>query len=277
MSDCSIISICNHKGGVGKTTTVVNLAAGLAKMDKRVLVLDIDPQANASHTLGKVSPYDSKFTMYDVLMDKAKILSTSYEDTRNASIKLVPGHINLASSEHELRNSAIVGALALRTKVDELIMESFDFVLIDCPPNLGILTVNALIASDYYVIPVEAASIYALQGIKFLQEIVDEVHDQINEKLALLGVLITMYDHRTNISKAMRTEIIRYFGKENLFNIVVNRNTAIEQATLNKQTIFEYAPRAAGARDYLEMAEEVIERDEARRSAAKREKRAVSA
>lgn len=277
MSYCSIISICNHKGGVGKTTTVVNLAAGLAKLDKKVLVLDIDPQANASHTLGKVSPYDSKFTMYDVLMDKAKILSTSYQDSRNERIKLVPGHISLASAEHELRNSAIVGALALRRKVDELVAETFDYALIDCPPSLGILTVNALIASDYYAIPVEAASIYALQGIKFLQEIVEEVKDQINEGLTLLGVLITMYDHRTNISKAMRAEILRYFGAENLFNVIVNRNTAIEQATLNKQTIFEYAPRAAGARDYLEVAEEVVNRDEARRTATQSKKRVISA
>jgi chromosome partitioning protein len=161
--------------------------------------------------------------------------------------------------------------------VDELIVETFDYLLIDCPPSLGILTVNALIASDYYVIPVEAASIYALQGIKFLQEIVEEVRDQINEGLALLGVLITMYDHRTNISKAMRAEILRYFGAENLFNVIVNRNTAIEQATLNKQTIFEYAPRAAGAKDYLETAEEVIDRDEARRTAAQSKKRVVSA
>jgi len=275
MSYCSVISICNHKGGVGKTTTVVNLAGALAKLDKNVLVLDIDPQANASHTLGKINPYDSKFNMYDVLMDKAKILSTSYQDTRNGQIKLVPGHISLASAEHELRNSAIVGALSLRRKMDELTVETFDYILVDCPPSLGILTVNALIASDYYIIPVEAASIYALQGIKFFQEIVEEVRDQINDSLSLLGVLITMYDHRTNISKAMRTEILRYFGEENIFNVIVNRNTAIEQATLNKQTIFEYANRAAGAKDYLEMAEEVVQRDETRRSTAQSQKRTV--
>jgi chromosome partitioning protein len=266
MSNCSVISICNHKGGVGKTTTVVNLASGLAKLDKSVLVLDIDPQANASHTLGIISPYDAKFSMYDILIDKAKILSTSYQNTRDNNIKLIPGNISLASAEHELRNSAIVGALALHRKLDSLIAETFDYVLIDCPPNLGILTVNALIASNYYIIPIECASIYALQGIKFLQEIVEEIREQINDKLTLMGVLITMYDHRTNISKAMREEILRYFGTENLFNSVVNRNTAIEQATLNKQNIFEYAPRAAGATDYLEMAKEVIQRDEKRRA-----------
>jgi chromosome partitioning protein len=262
MSNCSVISICNHKGGVGKTTTVVNLAAGLARFDKDVLVLDIDPQANATYSLGKVSPYDSKFTMYDVLIDKTKILSTSYQDTRDNHIKIVPGNISLAGAEHELRNSAIVGAMALKRKLDDLILETFDYVLIDCPPSLGILTVNALISSNYYIIPIEAASVYALHGIKFLQEIVEDGRDQINENLALMGVLMTMYDHRTNIGKAMRTEIVRYFGKENVFNVVVNRNTAIEQATLNKQTIFEYSPRAAGAVDYLEMAQEVIHRSQ---------------
>jgi len=265
MPNCSIISICNHKGGVGKTTTVVNLAAGLARLDKNVLVLDIDPQANATHTLGKVSPYDSKFTMYDVLIDRTKILSTSYQETRDDRIKMVPGHISLAGAEHELRNTAIAGAMTLKRKVDELILETFDYVLIDCPPSLGILTVNALIASTYYVIPIEAASIYALHGIKFLQEIVEDIRDQINENLALMGVLITMYDHRTNISKAMRTEIIRYFGKENVFNAIVNRNTNIEQATLNKRTIFEHTPRAAGAMDYLDMAKEVIQRSQSPR------------
>ncbi|MDQ1252233.1 MAG: chromosome partitioning protein [Euryarchaeota archaeon] len=260
MPECLVISICNHKGGVGKTTTVVNLAAGLSRLDKNVLILDIDPQANATYSLGKVNPYESAFTMYDLLTDKAKILSTSYQETRDEHVKLVPGHISLAGAEHELRNSAIAGALTLRRKIDELIRETFDYVLIDCPPSLGILTVNALIASDYYIIPIEAASVYALHGIKFLQEIVEDIRNQINENLSLLGVLITMYDHRTNISKAMRTEIIRYFRKENVFNAIINRNTTIEQATLSKQTVFEFSPRAAGATDYLDMAKEVISR-----------------
>ena len=111
MPDCSIISVCNHKGGVGKTTTVVNLSAGLARLGKSVLVIDIDPQANASHTLAQESPYASQFTMYDVLIDKAKILSTSYQNTQNDRVKIIPGHISLAGAEHELRSSSIVGAL----------------------------------------------------------------------------------------------------------------------------------------------------------------------
>lgn len=267
MAKCCILSVCNHKGGVGKTTTVINLADGLTRLDKNVLVLDMDAQANASHTLSKQSPYASQFTMYNILMDKAKILSTSYQDTRNDKLKIIPGHISLAGAEHELRSSTIVGALALQRKLesDAVIVDIFDFILIDCPPSLGLLTVNALIASDYYIIPVEASSIYALHGIKFLQEIVEEVRDQANDELSLLGVLVTMFDHRTNISKALRTEIERHFGKENVFGKPIHRNTAMEQAALNRKSIFEYAPRAAGAKDYLELAKEVVRRSEARR------------
>ncbi len=266
MAKCSILSVCNHKGGVGKTTTVVNLADGLTRLGKKVLVLDIDAQANASHTLGKESPYASQFTMYNVLMDKAKILSTSYQDTRNDKLKIIPGHISLAGAEHELRSSALLGALALQRKLesDVGVSETFDYIVIDCPPSLGLLTVNALIASDCYIVPVEASSVYALHGIKFLQEIVEEVKDQANENLSLMGVLVTMFDHRTNISKALHTEIQRHFGKENVFPGPIHRNTAIEQATLNRMSIFEHAPRAAGSRDYLDMAKEVVRRSEAR-------------
>lgn len=117
------------------------------------------------------------------------------------------------------------------------------------------------------MVPVEASSIYALHGIKFLQEIIEDVRNQINEDLLLLGVLVTMFDHRTNISKALRTEIVRYFGKEYVFEHVIHRNTAIEQAALNKQSIFDHSPRAAGARDYLDVAKEVIRRIETRRDA----------
>jgi len=270
MSDCTIISVCNHKGGVGKTTTVINLADGLARLGKNVLVLDIDPQANASHTLSKESPYASQFTMYNVLMDKAKTLSTSYQDTRNERLKIIPGHISLAGAEHELRSSAIIGAMALQRKIQiDPGVDDFDYMLIDCPPSLGLLTVNALIASDYYIIPVEANSIYALHGIKYLQEIVEEIQDQANETLSRLGVLVTMFDHRTKISNALQIEIKRHFGEASVFDAPIHRNTSIEQAALNRQSIFEYAPRAAGSRDYLLIAKEVINRAEAGRATAK--------
>ena len=193
-----IVSICNQKGGVAKTTTVVNLAAALAKLEKNVLVLDMDPQTNASDTLGKTSPYESTFTMYDVFMDRAKIISTSMQDTRNRRIKLVPAHINLSGIEHKLRES-VRAVIALRQKIDNHAKDTFDYILIDCPPNLGLLTVNALVASDSYIIPVEASSYYALQGMELLQNIITDVNENINESLHLQGILITMYDSRTSI------------------------------------------------------------------------------
>ncbi len=253
-----IISVCNQKGGVGKTTTVVNLAAALAKLKQTVLVLDIDPQANASDTLGKVSPYESKFTMYDVLSNRAKIVSTSMQDTRDEHIKLVPGHIKLSGIERELSGS-VRAVIALRKKIDRHALENFDFVLIDCPPNLGLLTVNALVASHSYIIPVEASSYYALQGIELLQNTISDVKENINEELNLAGILITRYDSRTSICGAMAEEIRSFFGEDNVFKTIINRNTTMEQAILNRKTIFEFESRSPGARDHLALAKELLD------------------
>lgn len=253
----TIISVCNQKGGVGKSTTVVNLAAGLAKLEKKVLVLDMDPQANSSGTLGKVNPYEARVTMYDVLSDRAKIISTSLQDTRDDNIKVVPGHINLSGIEKEL-SSSVRMLIALSKKIDRHALDSFDYILIDCPPNLGVLTVNALVASHYYIIPVEASSYYALQGIALLQETISDVKENINEALTLAGVLITRYDSRTSICAAMAEEIRTFFGEKNVFKTIINRNTTMEQATLRNQTIFEFESRSPGARDHLALAKELL-------------------
>ena len=257
MKKAKTISICNQKGGVGKTTTVVNLAAALAKLGKSVLVLDMDPQANASDTLSSVSPYEAKFTMYDVLMDRVKIVSTSLQDTRDELLKIVPGHINLSGIEHELYKS-VRAVIALKKKIDRHAQESFDFILIDCPPSLGLLTVNSLVASDCYVVPVQASSYYALQGVELLQNTISDVRENINESLQLAGILITMYDSRTNICKAMAEEIRSFFGDDNVFKTVINRNTTLDQATLNRQTVFENDSRSQGAKDYIRLAKEIL-------------------
>jgi len=251
------ISICNQKGGVGKTTTVVNLAAALAKLGKNVLVLDMDPQANASDTLSSVSPYEAKFTMYDVLMDRVKIISTSLQETHDELLKIVPGHINLSGIEHELYKS-VRAVIALKKKIDRNAREYFDFILIDCPPSLGLLTVNSLVASDSYIIPVQASSYYALQGVELLQNTISDVRENINESLQLEGILITMYDSRTNICKAMAEEIRNFFGTGKVLKTVINRNTTLDQATLNRQTIFENDSRSQGARDYIRLAKELL-------------------
>jgi chromosome partitioning protein len=256
-----IVSVTNQKGGVGKTVTVVNLAAALARCNKKVLVLDMDPQANTSDTLGLTSPYEAKINMYDILIDRAKIIGTSIQDTKENNVKLVSGHINLSGIEHELYRS-VKAVIALKKKIDNYVMENFDFILIDCPPSLGLLTVNSLVASDTYIIPVQADSYYSLQGIELLQKTIQDIQENINEGLKLEGILITMYDSRTSISKAMAEEIKSFFGTKNVFKTIIHDNTAINQAIFNKMTIFEYEKRAPGAKDYMDLAKELLHEKE---------------
>jgi chromosome partitioning protein len=179
------------------------------------------------------------------------------QDTRDEHIKLVPGHINLSGIERELSGS-VRAVIALQKKIDRHARDNFDFILIDCPPNLGLLTVNALVASDAYIIPVEASSYYALQGMELLQNTITDVKENINEDLRLAGILITRYDSRTSICGAMAEEIRNFFGEDNVFKTIINRNTTMEQATLNRQTIFEYESRSPGARDHLALAKEIL-------------------
>ena len=251
-----IISICNQKGGVGKTTTTVNLAMALSTLSKNVLVLDMDPQANASDTLG-IEPYEAKFTMYDVLKDRKKIISTSWTKTRVNMIGIVPSHIKLAAAERELYGS-VAAVMSLKMKLDEVTLNGFDYILIDCPPSLGLLTINALVASHGVIIPMEADSYYALQGIDSLEQTIADVRETLNPNLVIEGILITMFDNRTSICKAMEAEIRKYFADEHVFKAVIRRNTALNQATLNRQTVFEFDRRAYGKQDYLRLAKEIL-------------------
>jgi len=251
-----IIAVANQKGGVGKTTTVVNLAGALGtKLEKRVLVIDLDPQANASHTLGSVNPLEAKRTIYHVLMDKARVVSTSYEETRLHGISLIYGDLRLCSADIELSRSA-KASIALSRKIDSQVAEDFDYVLIDCPPNLGLLTINGLLAATHYIIPVESNSYYALVGLAQLERTIEDVIE-VNESLKLLGALVTMFKQNTKISKGIIHEIRKHFGAERVFDTIINSNTALEQATHMGQTIFEYDGRTPGAKDYLALANEI--------------------
>jgi len=250
-----VISVSNQKGGVAKTTTVVNLAWALTRLGKSVLILDMDPQANASDTMG-VNPYESQFTMVNVLTDKKKIISTSWTKTRNDMIYIVPSHIKLSAAERDLYGS-VNSVMALRTKLDRVALENFDFILVDCPPSLGLLTINALVASQSVIIPLEADSYYALQGIDSLESTIEDIRE-LNPGLAIEGILLTMYDNRTSICKAMAEEIHTYFGNDKVFKTIIRRNTAINQATLNHLTIFEHDRRAYGVYDYTNLARELL-------------------
>jgi chromosome partitioning protein len=251
-----VIAVCNHKGGVGKTTTVVNLAHALAKLNKEVLVVDADPQANASQTLGKIPPVDQPFGVADLFTDKGKVFSNTFVDTKVKHVKLIPATLTMFQLERMIPETKRV--LGFRSKLDAGAREIFDFILYDSPPNLGLYQLNVLAASDYYLVPIQADSFHALTGIEYLIETAEYVREDANEDLKFLRGLITMYDARTSVCKSMDHEIRRHFGKERVFDNVINRNTVIAQAVIEGKTVYQKDPRAPGAKDHTALAKEIL-------------------
>lgn len=252
-----VITVCNHKGGVGKTTTVVNLAHALAKMGKKVLVVDADPQANASQTLGKVAPVDQPYGVSDLFTDKSKVFSNTCVDTKISGVKMISATLQMFQLERVIPETKRV--LGLRSKLDAGARESFNFVLIDTPPNLGVFQLNALAASDWYIVPIQADSYHALTGLEYLMETAGFVREDANGDLKFLKTLITMYDARTSVAKTMLQEINKHFGKDRVFRTVINRNTLIAQSVIEGKSIFQKDSRAPGAKDHLELAQEMVE------------------
>lgn len=251
-----VISVCNHKGGVGKTTTVVNLAHALAKEGKKVLVVDADPQGNASQTLGKVPPVDQPFGVSDIFTDRAKVFSNTFVDTKISDVKLISATLQMFQLERVIPETKRV--LGLRAKLDAGAREVFDVILFDTPPNLGVFQLNALAASDWYVVPIQADSFHALTGIEYLLETAGFVREDANRDLKFLRALITMYDARTSVAKTMEDEVRKHFGKERVFHTLINRNTMLAQAVIEGKTIFQKDGRAPGAKDHTELAEEIL-------------------
>jgi chromosome partitioning protein len=251
-----VITICNHKGGVGKTTTVVNLAHALVKAGKKVLVVDADPQGNASQTLGKVPPHDQPIGVADLFMDRGRVFANTYVDSKISDLKLIPSTLRMFQLERMIPETKRV--MGLRAKLDAGARETFDFILMDTPPNLGTFQLNALAASDYYIVPVQADSYHALTGIEYLMETAGFVREDANEDLKFLRVLITMSDSRTSVAKTMAQEIRRHFGKDRVFENVINRNTLIAQAVIEGKSIFQKDTRAPGAKDHMSLAKELI-------------------
>ncbi|HSW79005.1 MAG TPA: AAA family ATPase [Candidatus Babeliales bacterium] len=246
-----IIAVLNQKGGVGKTTTSINLSAYLAKNGHSVLLVDSDPQGNSTSGLG-LDKQTLKSTLYDVLFSRSDTSSTTVKI--NSKLSLLPSNANLAGAEVEL-----VGLPARELKLrDALAGFDQDFVLIDCPPSLGLLTINALAAANSVLIPVQA-EYYALEGLSQLLSVIQQVRQSLNPGLDILGVLITLFDSRNSLSAQVKTELENYFGAK-LFNTIVPRNVRLAEAPSFGRTIAEHDKWSKGARAYKALAKEVEKR-----------------
>lgn len=249
-----VIAIINQKGGVGKSTTAVNLAAALGEMGKQVLLIDLDPQGNSSSGLG-VEKNQIEHCIYDVLLDQVPIEEVIIPDICEG-LDIVPATINLAGAEVEL-----VSEMARENRLKDavgVLRGKYDFVFIDCPPSLGLLTVNAFVAADKLLIPIQC-EFYALEGVTKLLDSMKRVKGLLNPSLDIYGVLLTMYDGRTTLSRQVVDEVRSYFGKT-VFDTLIPRTVKLSEAPSYGMPITQYDPTGKGAQSYIDLAKEVINR-----------------
>jgi sporulation initiation inhibitor protein Soj len=246
-----IISVANQKGGVGKTTTTVNLSTILAKKGKKVLLIDTDPQGNATSGLG-VSK-DVELSVYDILIGDTEFDET-LQETAVKNLKVCPSNISLAGAEVQLV-SMMSREQRLKTKLDK-IKDQYDYILIDCPPSLGLVTLNAFTASDSVLIPVQC-EYFALEGLGQLLNTVNLVKKHLNKNLEIEGALLTMYDARTNLSNQVVKEVKKYF-EDKVYKTVIPRNVRLSEAPSYGMPITVYDPRSKGAKAYEKFAKELL-------------------
>lgn len=250
-----VISIANQKGGVGKTTTAVNLSACVASSGKKVLLIDIDPQGNATSGLGVTADKDK--SIYNVLVDDIDITST-IKSTMIKNLKVCPANINLAGAEIELV-SMVSRETRLKNAI-ESVKEDYDYIFIDCPPSLGLITLNSFTASDSVLVPIQC-EYYALEGLGQLINTINLVKKHLNSGIEVEGVVLTMFDSRTNLSAQVGEEVEKYFGNK-VFQTIIPRNIRLSEAPSHALPINLYAPESKGADTYQRLAKELIEINE---------------
>ena len=249
-----IISIINQKGGVGKTTTAINLAASLAVAERQTLIIDFDPQGNASSGLGISTTQNPEKTVYQALVGECDLAST-IQETELPGLFVAPSDRNLSGAEVEL-----VGAIAREQKLKNIlepIKDKFHYILIDCPPSLGLLTINALTASNSYLVPMQC-EYFSLEGLTQLSSTAELIRGALNPSLDLEGILLTMFDARNNLAKQVADEVRNHFG-EKLFSTVIPRNIRLSEAPSHGKPILLYDIESKGALSYLSAAKELIE------------------
>ncbi len=251
-----VISIINQKGGVGKTTSAINIAASLAVAERQTLLIDFDPQGNATSGLGLTVDGSVDKTIYQALVGECTLEET-FRETELPGLWVVPADQNLSGAEVEL-----VGAIAREQKLKksiDAIRDRFHYILIDCPPSLGLLTINALTASDSYLVPMQC-EYFSLEGLSQLVSTAGLIQGALNPKLELEGILLTMFDSRNNLAHQVADEVKKHFG-DKLFQTVIPRNVKLSEAPSHGKPILLYDIESKGARSYLEATKEIIERN----------------